>query len=141
MTLDDLPEFLRELTEDYGHDYGTICHAVAAGAVAAAWAVEHSPAGGITGFQAGCVMWEFIRHWQNSGTHKPLRLVDYENMLYPQYDHAFEKTISPDTWKHLQRKARELLADRSSAASSVVNHWRSIADGTPPFGYRVVSER
>ena len=30
MTLADLPEFLRELTEDYQHDYGTICHAIAA---------------------------------------------------------------------------------------------------------------
>ena len=55
MTMADLPEFLRELTEDYDHDYGTICHAIAAAAVAAAWSVERTPQGGITGFQAGAI--------------------------------------------------------------------------------------
>lgn len=29
MTMEGLPEFLRHLTEDYHHDYGTICHAIA----------------------------------------------------------------------------------------------------------------
>lgn len=28
-TLETLPEFIRHLLEDYGHDYGTICHALA----------------------------------------------------------------------------------------------------------------
>lgn len=46
MTLENLPEFLRKLTEDYSHDYGTICHAISAAAAAAAWAVEKSPCGG-----------------------------------------------------------------------------------------------
>ena len=27
-TLETLPEFLRHLTEDFSHDYGTICHAI-----------------------------------------------------------------------------------------------------------------
>src|SRR5690349_20327046 len=51
MTLETLPEFLRHLTEDYHHDYGTICHALAAGAIATAYAMDRSPQGGITGFQ------------------------------------------------------------------------------------------
>ena len=83
-TVATLPEFVRKLTEDYSHDYGTICHAIAAAALAAAHAVDHSPAGGITGFQSGCIMWEFIQEWQHLRG-KPLRLTNYEDMLFPQY--------------------------------------------------------
>jgi len=54
MTVEQLPMFLKKLVEDYQHDYGTICHAVAAGALSAAHAVNHSPTGGITGFQPLC---------------------------------------------------------------------------------------
>lgn len=60
-------QFPKKLTEDYGHDYGTIGHAVAASAIGAATAVDHSPTGGITGFQAGAIMWEFIQHWTHEG--------------------------------------------------------------------------
>jgi len=63
MTLDQLPKFVQRLTKDYQHDCGTICHAIAAAAVGAAWSVERGPQGGITGFQASCIMWEFITHW------------------------------------------------------------------------------
>lgn len=69
-TVETLPEFVRHLTEDYSHDYGTICHAVAAAGIAAMYAVDNSPTGGITGFQAGCIMWKVIREWnfQNNKT-------------------------------------------------------------------------
>ncbi len=80
-TLESLPEFMRHLLSDYQHDYGTICHAVAACAVGAAWAANSAPHGGITGFQAGAVMWEFIRHWKYDGQDKPLQLLDWENAL------------------------------------------------------------
>lgn len=30
MNPDGFPEFFREMTEDYVHDYGTVCHAMAA---------------------------------------------------------------------------------------------------------------
>ena len=58
MKPEDFPEFFRELTEDYEHDYGTVCHAMAAIGLAAMRAFDRSEGarGGITGFQAGCVM-------------------------------------------------------------------------------------
>ena len=105
-TIETLPAFLKELTEEYSHDYGTICHAVAIGAIAAAWAVDHSPTGGITGFQAGCIMWEFIRHWNFSSNKTGLRIIDYDNFLYPQYEDSYQKTISKDTWKAIQDAAK-----------------------------------
>ena len=146
-TVADLTEFVRHLTEDYRHDYGTICHAVAAAALAAAKTVDRSPSGGITGFQAGAIMWEFIRHWiKKEG---PLRLIEYQEMLYPQKEDHF-RTISKSTWEWLQKEARELLdgrknrnpdgsvfSDSVDAHPEVTAHWKSIAAGTIPFGYTV----
>lgn len=139
MTPEKLPEFIRKLTQDYKHDYGTICHAVTAAAIGAAWSIDHSPEGGITGFQAGCIMWEFIRKWMDK--QGPLRLVDFDDMLYPQYDHKFQKTIDSDTWEWLQEQAKVRMYDceisNSSASKSVRDHWQSIMDGKVPFGYTV----
>ncbi|MDE1139930.1 MAG: hypothetical protein PW999_09805 [Paraburkholderia tropica] len=135
-TLESLPEFMRHLSEDFGHDYGTICHAIAAAAVGAAWALEKTPKGGITGFQAGAVMWSFIQNWMSMDG--PLRLVDYNNLLYPQYADKFN-TISQDTWDAIQAKARKNLEERSGASDAVVSHWQFIADGHVPFGLRVAA--
>lgn len=136
MTVDRLPEFIRHLTKDYKHDYGTICHAVAASGLAAMHAMNKTPIGGITGFQAGCVMWEVIQRWMNfSG---PLKLIEFENMLYPQFEHKFEKTISKTTWEYLQKRAKEFLAARTDAAAkTVVDHWKSVAEGNIPFGFKI----
>jgi hypothetical protein len=133
-TLETLPKFLRKLTEEYGHDYGTICHAISAAAVGAAWAVERSPAGGITGFQSGCVMWGFITEWL--GEKGPQRLVNYNNLLYPQYADSFT-SISADTWAYVQAQAKEHLSNERSAHENVAAHWRSIDAGVVPFGLTV----
>lgn len=134
-TLETLPSFLKHLTEDYHHDYGTICHAIAAGAVATARSMADW--GGITGFQAGCVMWEFIQKWMSYET--PMKLVKYENMLYPQYAHDFSKQISSETWEWLQEQAKKKLynADEEYLHPAVKAHWQSIIDGIVPFGYEV----
>ncbi|MDO5540568.1 MAG: hypothetical protein Q4F83_10950 [Eubacteriales bacterium] len=110
MTMEKLPEFLRHLTEDYQHDYGTICHALSAGAVATAWAMDKTPCAGITGFQAGFVMWGFIQHWQYPHNCCGLRLLDMDNLLYPQYEDKFH-TISRDTWEKVQKEAAERIAE------------------------------
>jgi len=139
MTLDKLPEFLNKLMDDYEHDYGTICHALAAGAIATMWAMNKHPQGGITGFQAGCIMWEFIRNWMNE--EGPLKLLSYEKMLYPQYIDRFDKIISKDTWEWLQEQAKQKLdGDIKEVHPTVVAHWSSIKDGEVPFGYRVAEE-
>jgi hypothetical protein len=105
-TLETLPAFLSRLTESYEHDYGTICHAVALAAVAAAQAVNHSPTGGITGFQAGAVMWGFIAEWNHSSNKTGMRLMDYDNFLFPQYASQFEKRISGGVWAAIQKEAK-----------------------------------
>lgn len=136
-SLEDLPEFMHHLAEDYQHDYGTICHAIAASAVAAARAMDKSPSGGITGFQAGCVMWEMIRHWMYDGQQKYLRLVDYDDLLYPQYEEKF-RSITPETWKWLQKEAEKKLAEPNEFVHpNVRSHWQRIVNGEIPFGFTV----
>lgn len=138
VTPETLPAFLEHVMGDYGHDYGTACHALTACALAAAWAANHHPGsrGGITGFQAGCVMWGFVQHWQN--IKGPVRLVEYEKMLYPQYEEKFQKTITPDTWKWLCEQAAEKLKDQENVHPDVVMHWGRIMAGEVPFGYTVL---
>lgn len=135
MTLETIPAFLKKLTTEYNHDYGTICHALTAGAIATMWAMNRTPQGGITGFQSGCIMWEFIRNW--NGEKGPLRLIKYDEMLFPQYEDKFQKNISMNTWKYLQEEAKKNIDSKEHASLRVIHHWQSIADGIVPFGYAV----
>jgi len=121
VTIDTLPGFLKELSEQYSHDYGTICHAVATAAIAAAWAMDKSEQGGITGFQAGAIMWEFVRSWNHSSNKTGLKLVDYDNLLFPQYGDKFEKTISPYVWENLQKEAAKNIEEADAKHAKYID--------------------
>ena len=138
MKPDDFPEFFRELTEDYEHDYGTVCHAMAAIGLAAMFAFDNSDGadGGITGFQAGCVMWEVIRHMNYEDNKCGLRLLNMDDLLYPQYEHKF-RSISSDTWKEVQKETKMRLSERDEVHPDVKKHWQSIVSGKVPFGLRI----
>ena len=164
ITLETLPEFLKKLSEDYEHDYGTICHAVSASALAAAKAMDKSPQGGITGFQASCIMWEFIKHWMHI-KNEPLRLIKYKNMLYPQHAEDFI-SITQDTWEWLQKTAKERIRKilafkkfgkreilfrcfdeskthygrQTNVHPKVFSHWKNIVYGIVPFGFIIRSD-
>lgn len=136
-TPEDLAAFATRMREDYQHDYGTICHAAAACAIAAAWCINRGPTGGITGFQAGAIFWEFYRYWLHEDG--PARLIKYDDLLYPQYEYKFGKTIDKSTWEWVQAEARKKLDDDGDHAHvNVVRHWRSIVAGRVPFGLSVV---
>ena len=138
MTIDKLPDFVDRMTHGYNHDYGTAVHAVSACALAAAWAACGEDDTGLSGFQAGFVMWDFIKNWTKFGNECGLKLVDYDDMLYPQYAEKFEKTICKDTWEMIRKKAIENLEKIKEAHPYVIEHWKKIANGDVPFGYRVV---
>lgn len=136
MNMSGLMPFVREMVNDYWHDYSTAVHAVAASAVAAAWATCRKI--GLSGFQASIVMWFFIKHWYKTSNETGLKLIDYDDMLYPQYEYRFEKTISPGNWESVQKKAQKLLDDDKGLAGLLVKeHWQDIVDGKVPFGYVV----
>lgn len=143
--LETLPEFMNHILNDYCHSYGTICHAISACALAAAWAANHSDQGGITGFQSGFVMWDFVRQWAYRNNKTSLRIIDYDKMLYPQYKDYFEgRTIYQSTWETLQNEAKrrldEIDSGEESAADSVIAHWKNIVNGVVPFGYKIKND-
>lgn len=131
MSLKTLPKFLKELAA-FGHDYNTICYAIAAGAVATAWALNRTPNGGITGFQGGAVMWEFMRAWNH--VEAPAWLLKGEDMLYPQHCERFT-AISRETFDWLKEQAQKKLAEKPGYAHpAVIQHWESIKEGHVPYG-------
>ena len=137
MTMEKLPDFLNKLINDYKHDYGTIVHALSIGSVATMWAMDHSDQGGITGFQASAIMWENIQNWETHKRGQPMKLVMYGDMLYPQYKHKFQKTISQDTADYLRKEAKKLLEENQYASPEVIVHWTNTKNGIIPFGYTI----
>jgi hypothetical protein len=137
MTMEKLPAFIEKLG-NYPGDYGTCCVAIGAAAVATANAMNRAPVacGGITGFQAGAVCWEFIRGWGAfGGEDSILQIFDWEHVLYPQYD-GKTITIKRATWERLQELARKNIEKAGEYAhSAVVQRWKDVAAGhvPPPF--------
>ena len=142
MTLKGLHKFVKSLNDDYIHDYGTICHAMAIAAIAAAWAMDKEDQGGITGFQAGGVMWEFIRNWNMSGNKTGMKIIDYDDFLYPQYQGKHQMRLAPYIWEHLQKEAKNKInsCDKKNVDPDVYLHWEAIVNGHIPFGYRIESK-
>lgn len=127
MTIEELPNFIDRLLNEYKHDYGIICHAMAACAIATLCAMNKQE--GITSFQAGAVMWQFIRHWMS--IEGPMKLLQYRNLLYPQYENDFN-TIDKETLTWLREQAAKKLADEPDAP--VKDYWQQIVNGYIPAG-------
>jgi hypothetical protein len=139
-TLETLPAFMKKVLDVPDHDYGTICCAVAACALGAARAADNHPNAGITGFQAGRIMWDFVIEWLHIDG--PARLVQYYDMLYPQYEHKFvDKTINKSAADWLRDRARKELAEGPERLADInpdlKKHWELLAEGRLPWGYRV----
>lgn len=138
-SFDDLVEFLKYVKENCNCGYGEAPRSIAQASLAVAW--YFASEFGITGFQAGCTMWDFITDWEYSNNKCGLKIVNYDTMLYPQYDCKFQKTISKSTWEALQKRAKELIEqDNKFTHNDVFVHWQSIVDGQVPFGYTVAED-
>ena len=135
-SIEELSKYVDKLLNSYEHDYGTAVHAIAACSVACSWLGSHVE--GITGFQASLVMWDYIRNWIKTDNKCGLRLIDYDDFLYPQYEYKYDKVISEHTWETIQAEAKKLLdKDSGHACGEVKRHWKSIVNGVVPFGYKV----
>lgn len=136
-TFDELVSFIKKIKENYNNGYGTSPRAIAQAALATAWYL--SKEFGITGFQAGFVMWDFIFGWRYSDNKCGIKIVNFDDMLYPQYEYKFtNKTLSEDTFRALQKEARNKLKEEGDFAHKrVVQHWEAIASGGVPFGYDI----
>lgn len=148
-SFDDLLNFLKDIKENYDCNpeksknmddwYGACPRVIAQGALAVAWYFAREQ--GLTGFQAGFTMWEFIRDWEYRNNKTSLRIVDYDDMLYPQYEDKFQKTIPEHVWEAIRKEAARRIEEDSKgsrrAHPAVKAHWQSIVDGTIPFGYSI----
>ena len=126
-----LDEFYRHLMNDYQHDYGTCCHAIVAMAVAAI--EKMSREFGITGFQHSCVMWGIIRREFRDHNKLGLRLLDYDNLLFPQYQNEFRQCdISAEQAEKIRKQAQANLDERGIVAPEVKAWWTLLATGWLP---------
>ena len=140
-TTDELAEFVKFISNT-PLDYGTAVYAQCAAMLAAQHVINQSEQGGITGFQAGFIGWEMVKKFMSVGD-CGLSIRDWENMLYPQYEDRFEKTIPRKIFEGLQEKAKERLAKADEDESingyslhpEVRKHMESIVNGVVPFGY------
>ena len=141
-TTDELAEFINFISNT-PLDYETVVYAQCAAMLAAQHVMNEGEQGGITGFQAGFIGWEMVKQFMSVGD-CGLTLIDWENMLFPQYKERFEKTISREIFKGLQKKARKSLAEAdkqertygySTIHPEVRKHMESIVNGVVPFGY------
>lgn len=133
-TVETIGEFVRHLAEDYDHDYGTIVHAITSAMIAVGTAIDRSKQGGITGFQASCIPWPIIREYMGVKGESGARIVNYDDLLYPQHEHKFNQ-ISQDCWDKIQFRAQENLKDKPDAHPNVRAHWESLVEGKIPFGF------
>ena len=132
-SLDDLMNYIQNIIDNYDIGYGTAPRAIAQAALATSYYLADMF--GITFFQASCVMWDFIKDWSFRGNKCGLKIVNYDDMLYPQYNYKFQKTIKKDTFEALQKAAENNLKKHQFSSSAVIKHWKSIVDGNVPFEY------
>ena len=136
---DDLVNYLRFIEEECNIGYGHAPRAVAQAALAVAKYLTYRF--GLSGFQAGFVMWDFILGYEKTDNEAGLRLIDYDDMLYPQYQYKFEKTISAKTYSKLKdiaaKNIREADEVNGVVSPDVYEHWKKIANGEVPFGYSI----
>lgn len=140
-TKEDLDNLLNEVIKSKDLTYGTIVYAISGCMKAVARYIDRSEAGGITGFQASFIGWEMVKDFMVSNNKTGMKLINYDELLYPQYRYKFKKEISETLWKMLQQEAKKLLKTAPDAHPRVIKHWQSIVDGKVPFGFKVVGAK
>ncbi len=134
--LDDLFKLIEDVKDNYNTGYGVAPRAIAQAAVATASYLLSEM--GCTGFQASCCMWDFIRDLIYINNKTGLRIMNYDDLLYPQYEYKFlDRTISKKQWETLQQEAQKALDERDLVCFEVYAHWKNIVEGKVPFGFSV----
>lgn len=133
-TLETLPKFINHLMNDYEHDYGTSVKAVTAAMLGTFWAFDKQE--GFTGFQVRFIPWMMInKFWGESEIGR--KVIDFDDMLFPQYEDEFRNTISKKLFKRLQERASKFI-EEGDLHPDVKKHMESIVAGEVPFGYKLI---
>ena len=132
---DSIDKFASELVKNYKHDYGTCVHAAAA--VAKAAICKASRMFGLTGFQHGCILSLLMRNEFGIGREIGSKILDMDNLLFPQYMRNFvELKISKRCAENLRKRAAAKIKDAKAkneiVSKRVFEHWKWIAAGNLP---------
>lgn len=136
-SMEEFQQLYHDIFEECEHDYGTICHAITAMCRAALHMCNRSPQGGITFYQANAIMWMFICDEFMPNNELGLRLIDWDDLLYPQYEDHFKLQIPRNTFDKLRKTAEHFLETNEQAHLDVKKHWERIVAGEVPFGLTV----
>ena len=142
VTPETFGDLINELLHGYELDYGAKIHAAAACTIAMFNACDDIFS--LSGFQGSASVMQILYKLNYPCNKTGIRIVDYDEMLYPQYEDKF-RSISRNTWKLLRKRADELLAEhycsfinnQSRVHPSVLHHWTDISSGIVPFGYYI----
>jgi hypothetical protein len=127
-----LVKFMNELVK-FDHTYSSAPYAMACAALAAAWAIEHSPGGGMTGFQWGHGAMRALQLLNYENNKLGIRVQNYDNILYPQYEHMFTGLeIDEKHAEEIKKAAEQKLKESPNANENVLNWWKALADGWLP---------
>lgn len=133
-TLETLPKFINHLMNDYDHDYGTCVKAVTAAMLGTFWAFDKQE--GFTGFQVRFIPWMMMNEfWGKSEIGR--KVINFDDMVFPQYEDRFRNTISKEVFKRLQESASKFIEERC-LHPDVKKHMESIVAGEVPFGYKLI---
>lgn len=127
-TIKELNQYISILTTRK-HDYGTCVYAMSMCSLATYYYTSSKL--DVTGFQARCADLDFIT--RTSGMKHGFMIVNYENLLYPQYD--LLKDVEEQLTKaryNLKGEALKLLAN-NNACPEVVERWEEIAKLVKPL--------
>ena len=140
VTFGTLQEFINHVMYDYVHTYDSYVHACTACGIAAVNACGTE----LSGFQASGVAIMFPLRYYYTNNKCGISIVNFDDFLYPQYEHNFRKTITQTTWNLIQDEAKHLIKefteDNWPVHPDVMKHWTSIVDGVVPFGYEIVED-
>lgn len=122
--LQELNHYITKLSEK-NHDYGTAVYAMSMAAVATFYYMSHVV--GASGFQASCADMDFIKRIR--GYKDGFQIIDYHNLLYPQYDDSImtRDQLIEDNKVNLKKRAMELLAKEQQASPEVLDRWEWLA--------------
>ena len=125
------------LAEEIREDFycGNIVPATAVGIVCGKLASYLSTIMGLTAYEQDVALREIAKHFSNKTNKSGVKLIDYDEMLYPQYDYKFT-TIPMSTTENLKEQAKNLLLQSEYANIDVKKRWEDIANGNIPFGLK-----
>ena len=127
-----LQKFLDHLKNDYEFDYGTSARATAAAAFATANAFASYI--GLTGFLWSCAAMDILGRMQFPDNKLGYRVVNYDDLLYPQYQHRFtEIKISQKGAETLKQEAQKLIDEGGPVHPDVLAWWKGLAEGKLPY--------